>query len=959
MAATLTHGGDLTYLSFPIIKTEMTPDGDVYVYGKATDGSVDSDEQIVDTDWSSKAIGEWLATGANVRVQHNAQRDPAGVGVEVDTDADGTTWVKSLVVEPVAKTLVLKKALRAYSVGISRPKIVRDSVARGGRIVDGEIIEISLVDRPANKNCGIQLMKSDSDGNAEVIGKMFGDSDLITKAAGGTIIDLDIKGKVSPAFSPADLAKLLKHREIAEKRGQIETVIRADGSTLTVDKRLMDPNVGGGVDRDKIPAKDFVDPGRRRFPIVTPGDVSDAASSFGRATPKIPLEDFKDRLTAIADRKGPEFVQELPQNWRDEMAGATKAKKKPAFPGAAKPFGAKDDDEGDIGGDGGQVNADEPDDAGDSSDDTDTDTADKAAGKPRQCADCNTFNDADAKTCSSCGHTLGTPAHGHTASGAVKGAKDCPGCGATFHADSKLRKCDKCGKSLPKAKGSKKPEVEKKDKAMCKGCGANIDAMHKFCPECGAKAAKAVPIKKNHDFTCLGCGNDLDSGEKYCPECGKQNPGYEGANMKASKPTPASGAVGATSIEPIPAHREPDGAVVESFEHDAGLPTTPDSSKSVDPETAAATRLKSLGVPTGLGAVHDLTCPGFHPLEADAAHPNGALKSMDLTYWQDTALDMASNGSLEDAMKAAKMWQDAVTLKGTDASVLEDIREDQYKAFKDANVGPASFPKPTELHATQFRRPALTAGQANAGPGHQGPNTHSVPSGTISADQYMRGPLTAGQAADSPSNKSTATIAAPVPAGEASRVYYRNTQRDSARSAMRTMHDHIAQTFPDLCPMAGPGQGGNAPEGQRPVPVPQLAGKAAETAPVVEAEPVKKNKKSKVNKAVGMTADANPELLKMMSDLAAQVGTLTKANKKLQKTVDALADLPDPSTAPFKGLAHKSMSMAAPAAARTVADTAEQTRMMMLRELEMQFRSTPDPAEREAAWKALTKMRGL
>lgn len=847
MAATLTHGGDLTYVSFPIIKTETTPDGDVYVYGKATDGSVDSDEQIVDTDWSAKAIGEWLATGANVRVQHNAQRDPAGVGVEVDTDSDGTTWVKSLVVEPVAKTLVLKKALRAYSVGISRPKIVRDPVARGGRIVDGEIIEISLVDRPANKNCGIQLMKADKDGNAEVIGKMFGDSDLITKSAGeGAVVELDLKG--TSTFSPADLAKLLSHRLQAEE--------------------------------------------------------------------------------------------------------AQKAKK-PAFAGAAKPFGSKDDD-GTVGGEGGQVNDTESDDT----DDEDPD-ATKAAGKPKQCADCNTFNDADAATCSSCGHKLGTPAHGHTDSGATKGAKDCPGCGATFHADSKLRKCDKCGKSLPKAKGGKKPEVEKKDKALCPGCGANIDAAHKFCPECGGKTAKAKPIKKNHDFTCLDCGNNLDNGEKYCPECGKQNPGYEGANMKASKPTPASGAVGATSIEPIPAHREPDGAVVESFEHDAGLPTTPDSSKSADPETLAATRLKSLGVPTGLGALHDLTCPGFHPLEADAAHPHGALKSLDLAYWQEQALDTASNGSLEDAMKAAKMWQDAVTLKGTDASVLEDIREEAYKAFKDANVGPASFPKPTELHASQFRRPALTAGQANAGPGHQGPNTHGVPSGTISADQYARGALTAGQAADSPSNKSTATIAAPVPAGEASRVYYRNTQRDSARSAMRTMHDHIAQTFPDLCPMAGPGQGGNAPEGQRPVPVPQLAGKSEGATEVVEGKPVKKNKKVKVGKAAGMVADANPELLKMMSDLADQVGTLTKANKKLQRTVDALADLPDPSTAPFKGLAHKSVGMSAPAAARTVADTAEQTRMMMLRELESQFRTTPDPAEREAAWKALVKMRGL
>src|ERR1700758_2261609 len=136
MAATLTPQGELTYVSFPIDKIENTPDGDLYVYGKATDGSVDSDEQIVDPDWSAKALQEWLSTGGNVRVQHNPQRDPAGVGVQVDVGTDGH-YVKSLIVEPVAKELVRKGVLRAYSVGISRPNIVRDAVARGGRIKGG------------------------------------------------------------------------------------------------------------------------------------------------------------------------------------------------------------------------------------------------------------------------------------------------------------------------------------------------------------------------------------------------------------------------------------------------------------------------------------------------------------------------------------------------------------------------------------------------------------------------------------------------------------------------------------------------------------------------------------------------------------------------------------------------------------------------------------------------------
>ena len=148
MAATLTDSGEMTYMSFGIEKVEATPGGDLMCYGRASDGQLDHDEQIVDPQFSSKAIRDWLATGGNVRVQHNAQRDPAGVGLEVSTDESGATWVKSLIVEDGAKKLLLAKALTAYSVGIARPTIVRDPVAKGGRITSGTICEISLVDRP-------------------------------------------------------------------------------------------------------------------------------------------------------------------------------------------------------------------------------------------------------------------------------------------------------------------------------------------------------------------------------------------------------------------------------------------------------------------------------------------------------------------------------------------------------------------------------------------------------------------------------------------------------------------------------------------------------------------------------------------------------------------------------------------------------------------------------------------
>lgn len=84
-----------------------------------------------------------------------------------------------------------------------------------------------------------------------------------------------------------------------------------------VEKKDKDPNVGGGVDRDKIPAEDFAGKDRS-YPIVKPGDVSDAASSIGRAGPNNYSSDkLKENIIRIAQRKGKAFVAELPESWKD------------------------------------------------------------------------------------------------------------------------------------------------------------------------------------------------------------------------------------------------------------------------------------------------------------------------------------------------------------------------------------------------------------------------------------------------------------------------------------------------------------------------------------------------------------------------------------------------------------------------------------------------------------------
>lgn len=157
------------FFGLPIQKTEKAADGSLLVYGKATDASLDLDEQIVDPDFARRALKEWFGDWANIRQQHSGALPPAGVGVELD-DRDDGQWLKSKVYEPGAVKQVEQGGYKAYSVGIARPRIVRDAKAPNGRVVDGIVVEVSLVDRPANPACKFAITKGYGQ-DMEVLGK--------------------------------------------------------------------------------------------------------------------------------------------------------------------------------------------------------------------------------------------------------------------------------------------------------------------------------------------------------------------------------------------------------------------------------------------------------------------------------------------------------------------------------------------------------------------------------------------------------------------------------------------------------------------------------------------------------------------------------------------------------------------------------------------------------------------
>jgi hypothetical protein len=150
---------------FSIEKADRNADGTMTVYGKATDDSLDIDQQICDGDWLKRAMPAWFKSGGNIREQHS--NIAAGVAKEYEAKADGH-YIGVHVVDPVSVKKVDAGVLKGFSVGIKNPRVVRDSKAVNGRIVDGQIVEISLVDRPANPNCQLVLAKS-VDGEKDLV----------------------------------------------------------------------------------------------------------------------------------------------------------------------------------------------------------------------------------------------------------------------------------------------------------------------------------------------------------------------------------------------------------------------------------------------------------------------------------------------------------------------------------------------------------------------------------------------------------------------------------------------------------------------------------------------------------------------------------------------------------------------------------------------------------------------
>ena len=140
-----------------IEKAEKQSDGTMHVSGYASSESVDGDGEVIKAAAIKAAIPDFMKW-ANVREMHQAKA--AGTVLEMVTNDDGKTWVKTHIVDTEACKKVEHNVYKGFSVGGR----VTERDEADPKIIKGiSLSEISLVDRPSNPDAVFLIYKMQDD----------------------------------------------------------------------------------------------------------------------------------------------------------------------------------------------------------------------------------------------------------------------------------------------------------------------------------------------------------------------------------------------------------------------------------------------------------------------------------------------------------------------------------------------------------------------------------------------------------------------------------------------------------------------------------------------------------------------------------------------------------------------------------------------------------------------------
>lgn len=198
-------------------KTEELDDGTIKVYGYASSEAVDSDGETITAEAMKAAIPDYMKFGA-VREMH--QPKAAGTAIEISVQDDGRTWFGAHVVDAEAVKKVKSGVYKGFSIGgkVTERDNLKKTVIKGLNL-----IEVSLVDRPANPEAVMTMYKADTldDETAPTVESLQAE---LAKAH-ATIDELQAINKAGARFSAATKAALgTLHKAINDCSGHLDAL---------------------------------------------------------------------------------------------------------------------------------------------------------------------------------------------------------------------------------------------------------------------------------------------------------------------------------------------------------------------------------------------------------------------------------------------------------------------------------------------------------------------------------------------------------------------------------------------------------------------------------------------------------------------------------------------------------------------------------------------------------------
>lgn len=222
----------------PIVKAEKQADGTLLVSGPVSTSAVDRDQQICDPEWLDRAVPEWFTEGGNLREQHTSIA--AGKALSLAKDDQGKHWITGRVVDPVSVLKVENDVLTGFSIGIKRPRVTIDKSAAGGRIVDGKIVEVSLVDRPANPECVLSIVKADSAGQLVEVEQSLVETEIVKDDGSETAPQSSSEPTVLSSTEPLSASEVVAEgaADVRARANEVLALLRGldlpDGYDLSV-----------------------------------------------------------------------------------------------------------------------------------------------------------------------------------------------------------------------------------------------------------------------------------------------------------------------------------------------------------------------------------------------------------------------------------------------------------------------------------------------------------------------------------------------------------------------------------------------------------------------------------------------------------------------------------------------------------------------------------------------------